>query len=327
MEDHTMLHICDYRSDKNVFRLLRISPKSQNQTVNFSRFQGFFCKPAELLLTKFTEVILADTDVVWFQNPELLFDAKSYLQTGTIFFRDRLLYHKESDPNVVLNIGKVKKYVERYRGKLLTRNDALKQLEKNFFWRNLVDPKELPLEHIQDSSVVVINKIVHRNTMKVIRSILMKNDYQLGYGDKEIYWIAATIANSPFSFEPYLTGIYGDCGALFHYDPRETHHGIPLPFYINAEYLIECIASPGEGLELVLSSPVRVSPHIHLFTMEGGNLTTKGWCSACRLMGCYPTPQFVNQEIRKAQLFELRQTHRICGRRLSPHIITNALVD
>jgi hypothetical protein len=47
-------------------------------------------------------------------------------------------------------------------------------------------------------------------------------DFRIGYGDKEIYWLAATIAREPFSFEPFLCGTYGDCGLMMHYDPSQV---------------------------------------------------------------------------------------------------------
>jgi hypothetical protein len=53
------------------------------------RLKGFFCKPAALIASPYTHTILADTDVVWFQKPELLFDSPRYVNTGTLFFRDR----------------------------------------------------------------------------------------------------------------------------------------------------------------------------------------------------------------------------------------------
>ena len=43
----------------------------------------------------------------------------------------------------------------------------------------------------------------------------------MGYGDKEMYWIAATIAQEKFSLEPFMEGNYGDCGGVFHFDPTE----------------------------------------------------------------------------------------------------------
>jgi len=44
-----------------------------------------------------------------------------------------------------------------------------------------------------------------------------------GYGDKEIYWLAATASNERFSFEPHMAGALGDCGALVHFDPTTKH--------------------------------------------------------------------------------------------------------
>jgi hypothetical protein len=67
--------------------------------------------------------------------------------------------------------------------------------------------------------------------MHVLKKILPS--FNLGYGDKEVYWIAATIAGDSFSFEPYLAGTYGDCGEILHFDPLSvpptTSTSTPLP--------------------------------------------------------------------------------------------------
>ena len=60
----------------------------------------------------------------------------------------------------------------------------------------------------------------------------------MGYGDKEMYWFAATIAREPFSFEPFLCATYGDCGLMLHYDPNDADKPHPLPLYINAEWYL-----------------------------------------------------------------------------------------
>ena len=60
--------------------------------------------------------------------------------------------------------------------------------------------------------MVLFHKSRLPNTLHILQRLLPI--FTLGYGDKEIYWIAATIANEPFSFEPYLAGTYGDCGEV-----------------------------------------------------------------------------------------------------------------
>mgnify|MGYP003331861431 CR=1 FL=1 len=42
--------------------------------------------------TKFEEVILCDCDSLFLTNPEVIFDDKHYIETGTYFFKDYLLH-------------------------------------------------------------------------------------------------------------------------------------------------------------------------------------------------------------------------------------------
>ncbi len=56
------------------------------------RFHSWFCKPAALYLSPFQHTMVADTDVVFFKKPDLLFTAPKYKQTGALFFRDRFIF-------------------------------------------------------------------------------------------------------------------------------------------------------------------------------------------------------------------------------------------
>lgn len=67
-----------------------------------SRLNGFFCKPLALLQSPFRHSILVDTDVIFFQKPEKLFQAARYLSSGALFFRDRCF---KSDLKESLTIG------------------------------------------------------------------------------------------------------------------------------------------------------------------------------------------------------------------------------
>ena len=53
------------------------------------KLRGFFCKPAALILSPFQNTLMADSDVIWFKKPELLFDSPGFIETGSLFFRDR----------------------------------------------------------------------------------------------------------------------------------------------------------------------------------------------------------------------------------------------
>jgi hypothetical protein len=51
---------------------------------------GWDLKAFAMLASSFDEPIIVDADVVFFQNPELLYDHESYTKFGTVFFYDRV---------------------------------------------------------------------------------------------------------------------------------------------------------------------------------------------------------------------------------------------
>ena len=53
---------------------------------------GFAVKPFAILASTFEQVILFDTDAVFLQQPELIFEDTDYVSTGTLLFHDRLMY-------------------------------------------------------------------------------------------------------------------------------------------------------------------------------------------------------------------------------------------
>lgn len=81
---------------------------------------------------------------------------------------------------------------------------------------------------------MVLNKKTHGRTLDILTELLVGN-FDLGYGDKEFFWFAATISNVSFAFEPHLSGHYGDCfGMILHFDPNDSE-----PLFMNAEYMVE----------------------------------------------------------------------------------------
>ena len=350
------------------------------------RIKGFFCKPAALIMSPFKDTILVDSDVIWFKQPELLFDAREYRDTGTLFFRDRWTQtknqltlsagqhtgkvamrmvnqlHSDYKDNHVLgankrrldenvpgtthfnasghrqllvplrNLGhtavtnlqrqqitrpKPRPVVVNMTQQNLLRDRLVDPLElsrippapmsgmssnfqaprrtqkppgrttksssssgkgigigggggqkqnkdkttgkftaeglakHNAFWRHLATGVGFTPDHWQDSSVLLLDSTRHPRTLLLLRR--MVRDFSLGYGDKEMYWLAATAVEEPFAFEPFIAGSLGDCGAIVHFDPlaapfvQQDKNTKVLPFYVNAEYLIDLKKIQKEG--------------------------------------------------------------------------------
>jgi hypothetical protein len=161
----------------------------------------------------------------------------------------------------------------------------------------------------------------------------MLRDFSIGYGDKEMYWIAATIANEPFQFEPHLSGALGDCGAIVHFDPTTvTSDALEAkPFYCNAEYLVDLakIKVPGDFLSLetgspsdaVITRPVHiVEENVKVYSLspwknqKHGNILSglHCWldvqlligfypCSSCQHAQCIAAPKYIIGEIVERQ--------------------------
>ena len=70
---------------------------------------------------------------------------------------------------------------------------------------------------------MVIDKQRHVKTRQTLVKMIEHSEYDLGYGDKEMFWLAMTISQEDFAFEPFLAGQYGDCsGFVLHYHPDDN---------------------------------------------------------------------------------------------------------
>jgi hypothetical protein len=270
------------------------------------RIRGFFCKVAALITSPYRETLMCDLDVVWFKNPELLFQSNGYLSTGALYFRDRT-YPKPIEKTLIPELKEM----------LVSRNITIDKPDVvmdysvksgvNFFWLFLYyqlnhkqNVSSLALGDFQDSSVVLFDKSRHEKTITVLTELLPSFD--LGYGDKEIFWIATTIAGESYTFSPFLAGQYGDChGVILHYNPlEEGHHSNASPFFCNAEYLVEDITFVGEFANPIVTPPFLATPTLdHIVNMDtwpehgkrGGNGCT------CESYPCNPVPAFVQRHM------------------------------
>ena len=80
------------------------------------------------------------------------------------------------------------------------------------------------------------------------------------YYTQEIYWIAATIAQERFAWEPYIFGSYGDCGEIVHYNQQGR------PLYINSAYLTQDVYI-GKNIQDQITIPHLAVKDLKLFEL------------------------------------------------------------
>ena len=278
-----------------------------------SRLRGYFCKPAALIRSPFKDTMIIDTDTIWLKKPDLLFDSPGYRKDGALFFRDRFICDESYRKQFVTD---AKNIIERNSDIRFTSSFIKNETENHgisYFWFHLNDSSKPPLKHVQESSVVIINKLNHAITLEVIERLLPS--FSLGYGEKEIYWISSTIAKESFSWEPFLFGTYGDCGAVLHYDPRQINELDPNPFFINAEYLLECAVDEEQDMEIEMTLPLKATVFVEIFNLGSRyDPRTGAVCGLCRALGCAKVPDGMNNLIAATRRLRIKNNRKPLAR-------------
>ena len=70
-------------------RLPKVSPRDLSNYIGDTGEIGWQLKPFAALLSNFSQVILADSDVLFFQSPDVFFESELYKSFGSLLFRDR----------------------------------------------------------------------------------------------------------------------------------------------------------------------------------------------------------------------------------------------
>jgi hypothetical protein len=148
--------------------------------------------------------MISDLDVIFFKKPELLFDAPIYKKTGTLFFRYHISYSPDDHQQKAME-----KFLKNESSKIQFDEDfAWSEMQypgHNFFWYHIHNRRLPTMNHFQDSSVLLLDRNRKIKTIEVLKRIIKY--FNVGHGDKEMYWMAATIAGEEYAFEPYLAGI------------------------------------------------------------------------------------------------------------------------
>ncbi|KAL0141959.1 glycosyltransferase family 71 protein [Mucor lusitanicus] len=161
----------------------------------YTKFGGWAMKPFAMLASRFSEMIMMDADVFFFQDPGMLFDDEGYKMTGSLFYYDRTLF-----PNWT-------KGPDWMRSFLPTMSSFV---PKSRWFRGLSS-------HEQESGVVVMDK---RKALLGLLSTCKMNGvterdevvYKHVHGDKETYWVGFEVTQTPYAFVKSYAGVIGSHG-------------------------------------------------------------------------------------------------------------------
>ncbi len=190
-------------------------------TENADHWRGYQVKAFILKHTTLEEPISCDADMIFHQNPEVIFEDEGYKTTGAYFFRDILDWqfnnlHVTSDKFQSIDFFNKRKTWLR---NLLPSKSPLFPRE----WAYIYDehPPSNPVqEALMESGCVYMDKRLHTESIEQIYKLNEdhKNTYEYVWGDKETFWIGCILAEKPYTFnstpgflvEGRLLHIYGN---------------------------------------------------------------------------------------------------------------------
>jgi hypothetical protein len=269
----------------------------------YKDYYRFASMPLALIHTRFEEVIALDADAVLLADPRQLFDSHQYRETGTFFLHDKLIqwwaaWYPPYDKTWVesfMNAFDMSKFDHIHVD--ADSEDSFKEQRR----RGVLQERTFT-QHTMESSLVVLDKRRHARTVAVLEELTVARGpevYSHVYGDKETYWMAASIAGQPFAFNewapshwsnPTTHGGLQTCAGneyaepgLIHYMPMSHHHhqgdvntssseaaaAVSL-LSINECKVIGCVQF---GLRhMKLSGPITRDAHKTRFYGAGGNV-------------------------------------------------------
>lgn len=165
------------------------------------KFSGFGNKILATLFNSFEEMILIDADTVFLKPPSFFFYLDKYLDTGTMFYKDRstfefrpendLIFFKKLMPSIldtiVFNIPQVSDHT----------------LNNDFF---------KGLSHYMESGLVVIDRKKHFSQPLIMSQLNFHLPVQARvYGDKELFWLSLALAgDEEYSFNGHYAASIGE---------------------------------------------------------------------------------------------------------------------
>ncbi|KAK4057567.1 hypothetical protein OIO90_001212 [Microbotryomycetes sp. JL221] len=158
---------------------------------------GWAIKVFTIIASQFQETIICDADVIFLQDPQVLFDNPRYNQTGTLFFRDREIFPGDGN-------------VHQWWSRIMEGRQPSQQLLESRWFTDQASREEM------ESGVVVFDKRRRDVSLGLIftgylniKSVREPVTYAQTYGDKESFWMSFELAGIPYHFQPEYAGIVG----------------------------------------------------------------------------------------------------------------------
>lgn len=168
-----------------------------NESVVSLKDGKYAMKPFAVIASRFRRTILVDADVIFLKNPEGIFEEHANTsEVGALFYHDR----------AYKSAGRSRK---PWIQSILGARSQSPALRNSLFWNE-------DLWQEMESGVVAIDKGHPRMLMVLLFSAWMnmkyireKETYPNVLGDKETYWLAAELSNTPYYFQPTYAGLVG----------------------------------------------------------------------------------------------------------------------
>ncbi|KAK4055200.1 hypothetical protein OIV83_000480 [Microbotryomycetes sp. JL201] len=170
---------------------------------------GWAIKVFTIIASQYQETIICDADVIFLQDPEILFSNPGYNETGTLFFRDREIFPGDGN-------------VHQWWGRIMEGRQPSLQMQQSRWFTDQASREEM------ESGVVVFDKrrrdislgLIYTGYLN-IKAVREPVTYAQTYGDKESFWMSFELLGIRYHFQPEYAGIVGQ---LTH--PDKASHSI-----------------------------------------------------------------------------------------------------
>lgn len=166
---------------------------------------GFDIKPFTVMASTFREAMFVDADIVFMEDPSILFADPSYKETGALFFYDRFFGKDSSFKDWLHSIVR----------------QPSRKLKKSHLYKG-------ESSYEQDSGVLIIDKVKHFWAMLASLRLNCQKErdviHSRTWGDKETFWLAFEMMGEHYSWYDRRVGTIGARAPLDDEEPIFCGH-------------------------------------------------------------------------------------------------------